>query len=167
MRILDSDKKYMFPDVESMKIWFDEFNQRFFGGNLVPIEFKTMSLAKRTHGCFDQPRGGHSGFHPEQCGIILNNKIFTCEDEWRHTFLHEMIHYAVYIQTNGEDHGHDMEFKRIASRINKESAFKIETYHPGRFFYPTRKEVENWEKNRCRDFIIGRVSRHWKEDFCG
>ena len=164
MRILDSDKKYMFPDVESMKTWFDEFNHRFFGRNLVPITFKTGSLEKRTHGIFIQG-SSRPGFNPEQCEIILNEKIFTSEDKWRNTFLHEMVHYAVYKQTNGGNHGHDKEFKRIASRINKESRFKIETYIHGRVFRPRRKEVENWEKNRCRDFIIGRVSRHWKEDF--
>ena len=97
MKILDSDKIYMFPDDQLMKEWFDEFNHRFFEDELEPIELKVGYLAKRTHGAFHAPPQDRCpGFHPDKCSILLNCRFFDSEDEWRNTFLHEMVHYYNY-----------------------------------------------------------------------
>ena len=128
MKILDSDKIYMFPDDQLMKEWFDEFNHRFFEDELEPIELKVGYLAKRTHGAFHAPPQDRCpGFHPDKCSILLNCRFFDSEDEWRNTFLHEMVHYAAYKQTDGMDHGHGKTFKGIAKRIN-EIEFSKQTF---------------------------------------
>lgn len=166
MKILDPDVKYMFPDEESMKVWFDEFNHRFFGGMLEPIELKVAYLNKRTHGGFSAPpQSSFPGFHPEECIIRLNVRFFDTEDEWRNTLLHEMVHYAAYKESDGKDHGHGKTFKRIAKRINETSEFKIEIHYHGRKYRPGWEQVKNWEKQRERDFVIGQFSRTWIEDF--
>ena len=166
MRILDPKVKYMFPDEGLMAQWFDEFNRRFFDGELEPIELRAVYSRKRNLGFFSAPRRDRCpGYHPERCLIGLNSRFFDKEEEWRNTILHEMVHYAVYKQTDGEQRGHGAEFKRIAARINNSSEFKIETYSPGRSFRPQRKEVENWEKRRCREFIVGSAFSLWIEDF--
>lgn len=166
MKILDPDKKYMFPDEESMKKWFDAFNHRFFDDTLEPIELKSEYLPKRTHGTFSSPRQTRfPGFHPEQCRISLNGRIFDSEDEWRNILLHEMVHYATYKQTDGRERGHGKTFKKIARRIGETSEFKIGTYHQGRAFLLEWEQVQHWEKQRERDFIIGSFCQTWIEDF--
>lgn len=166
MKILDPDVKYMFPDEESMKVWFHEFNHRFFGGMLEPIELKVAYLNKRIHGGFSAPpQSSFPGFHPEECIIRLNVRFFDTEDEWRNTLLHEMVHYAAYKESDGKDHGHGKTFKRIAKRINDMSEFTIETYSHERKYRPGWEQVKNWEKQRERDFVIGQFSRTWIEDF--
>lgn len=166
MVILDPDVKYMFPDEESMKIWFDEFNHRFFGGMLEPIELKVAYLNKRTHGGFSAPPQSSSpGFHPEECSIRLNVRFFDTEDEWRNTLLHEMVHYAAYKESAGKDYGHGKTFKRIANRINDTSEFTIETYIHGRQYRPEWEQVKNWDKQRERDFVIGHYCRTLIEDY--
>ena len=50
MRIIDADKKYMYPDEELMKEWFNEFNKRFFEGKL-PLYGYMWGMDKNT--CLD------------------------------------------------------------------------------------------------------------------
>ena len=166
IKILDAEKRYMFPDEGLMKEWYDEFNRRFFDAKLERIGLKVGYLQKRTHGQFYSPdQDSHPGFHPVMCTITLNCRYFNSEDEWRTVFLHEMVHFAAYKQTEGRDFGHGKTFKRIAKRINETSEFKIETYYHGRVFRPRWEDVRDWEKQRCRDFIIGSFSKKSFEDY--
>ena len=167
MIILDANKKYMFPDEENMGKWYDEFNHRFFEGKLEPIGLSVEHrLPKRIHGFFHSPSQNSSpGFQPEECSISLNGRYFDSEDRWRTVFLHEMVHYVVYKQSDGKVSGHGKEFKRIAARINKNSEFRIETHIDGRSFQPKWKEIENWEQQRQRDFIIGHFVQTRVEDY--
>ncbi len=166
MKILDPENKYMFPTEDLMKIWFEEFNNRFFEGKLEPIELKVGYLSKRTHGSFySPPQERCPGVHPDKCSIKLNGRFFDCEDEWRNTLLHEMIHYAAYKESNGVDYGHGKTFKRISKRINGNSEFIIKTNYEGRHFQPEWNQVQNWEERCRRDFVIGRFYHIWKEDF--
>ena len=80
MKILDADKTYMYPDVEHMKLWFDEFNARFFNKELPPIELRTGYRGtgkKHSLGFFRNPGTEcPTGFHPEKCFISLNSTFF-------------------------------------------------------------------------------------------
>ena len=166
MKILDPDKRYMFPDEQLMKEWFDEFNHRFFENRLEPIELKMWYLRKRTHGEFCYPPPSRCpGFHPDKCHIRLNGRFFDSEDEWRNTLLHEMVHYATYKQTDGKDFGHGRAFKSIAKSINEVSEFEITTHYQGRKFRASWDQVKNWERQRQHDFVIGHFTQLWVEDF--
>lgn len=48
MKILDADKKYMYPDVEHMKEWFDKFNARFWDNELPHISLYARWAGKHT-----------------------------------------------------------------------------------------------------------------------
>ena len=103
MKILDAEKTYMYPDVDHMKRWFDEFNRRFFENKLPPAELRVGWNGKHTLGSFSTPAG--------KCLITLNNWYFSPEDEWRDTMIHEMVHYYIYLKYGGKVRGHGKEFK--------------------------------------------------------
>lgn len=157
MKILDADKAYLFPDVEHMEKWFDEFNGRFFNNELPHIELCVGYRGKNTMGGFHKPTEELPiGFHPEKCWIMLNALFFDSEDEWRNTMVHEMVHYYVYMKHGTSVRSHGKEFKAEAKRINAISEFKIDTYVRTRSFHPKPSITDNWGSHFEDEIILGR-----------
>lgn len=166
MKIIDADKTYMFPDVEHMKKWFDEFNARFFANELPPIELRVGWAGKHILGCFHDPSDLFpTGFYPEKCCITLNNWFFRPEDKWRNTMVHEMVHYYVYMKYGKTSQGHGKEFKAEAKRINKISEFDIQTRTPGLSFRPKPGITNRWGENFDEEVILGCYRQTFTEDF--
>ena len=166
MKILDADKTYMFPDVEHMKLWFDEFNARFFNKELPPIELRTGYRGtgkKHRLGFFWNPGTEcPTGFHPEKCIISLNSTFFLPEDEWRNTMLHEMVHYFVYMKFGKTSLSHGKEFKAEAKRINLRSEFEIDTYAKTQIFQPKPAITDRWGENFNDEIILGNYLQNYK-----
>lgn len=167
MRIIDADKVYMYPDEGHMKAWFDEFNMRFFDNKLPLIRLDVEYGQKHTVGCFYSPKGkkGLSGFHPEECCILLNFRFFTTEDVWRNTMLHEMLHYFVYMKYGETSQSHGKEFKAEAKRINAISGFKIDTYSEEILFRPKPSITEHWGEKFDQEVIIGNYEETIPDEF--
>ena len=172
MKIIDSDKKYMYPDVEHMKEWFDEFNARFWDNKLPPIEFHVGyrgSGKKHTLGFFRNPSKHFPvGVHPEKCFISLNATFFIPEDEWRNTMVHEMVHYFVYMKYGKTAQGHGKEFKAEAKRISAISEFEIDTCTKEKCFRPSPSITDHWGEKFDEEVILGNYYQGyetWIEDY--
>ena len=165
MRLLDASEKYMFPDEELMKKWFDEFNERFFESKLPTIALSVVYGGKHSWGSFHEPgRKYPKGFHPEECSISLNGGVFKSETGWRNTMVHEMVHYCVYMKY-GPGKGHGKEFKAEAKRINACSEFKIRTHGEGRVFRPGPSTIDHWGDHFDDEVILGCYCQTQPEDF--
>lgn len=166
MRIIDADKKYMYPDEELMKEWFNEFNKRFFEGKLPLIRLYVGYGQKHMLGFFHDPgEKKPTGFYPEECYISLNARFFRPEDEWRNTMVHEMVHYFVYMKYGKALMGHRKEFKAEAKRINAISEFNIDTYSRGKFFRPKPSVTDHWGEKFDKEVILGSYHETFIEDF--
>lgn len=166
MKILDANRAYMFPDVEHMEKWFDEFNSRFFNNELPHIELRAGYGGKSTLGAFHAPKDEFpTGFHPDKCWIILNEAFFDSEDEWRDTMVHEMVHYYVYMKYGPSVRFHGKEFKAEAKRINAMSEFKIDTYSRTPTFRPKPSITDNWGSHFEDEIILGRYRETFIEEF--
>lgn len=166
MKIIDADKKYMFPDVEHMKQWFDEFNTRFFESRLPPIKLCAGWVGKNTLGAFHDPtKHFPTGFYPEKCQITLNDWFFDTEDEWRDIMVHEMVHYYVYMKYGKTTQGHGKEFKAEAKRINEMSEFNIQTYVKTRTFRPKPSITDHWGERFDKEIILGSYHETFIEDY--
>ena len=166
MKIIDADKKYMFPDVEHMKQWFDEFNARFFESKLPPIKLCAGWVGKNTLGAFHDPtKHFPTGFYPEKCHITLNDWFFDTEDEWRDIMVHEMVHYYVYMKYGKTAQGHGKEFKAEAKRINEMSEFNIQTYVKTRTFRPKPSITDHWGQIFDNEVILGSYHETFIEDY--
>ncbi len=157
MRILDADKTYMYPDVGHMKLWFDEFNGRFFENKLPPLELRVGWNGKHTLG----------SFYPtaEKCIITLNDWFFRPEEEWRNTMVHEMVHYHVYLKYGEKARGHGKEFKAEAKRISDMSEFDIQTYARTLVFRPKPSITDHWGERFDKEIILGCYCRTALEDY--
>ena len=166
MKILDADKKYMYPDVEHMKEWFDEFNARFWDNELPPISLYARWVGKHTLGAFHDPtKQFPTGFYPDKCDITLNDWFFDTEDEWRDIMVHEMVHYFVYMKYGKTSMGHGKEFKAEAKRINGISEFNIQTYVRTRTFRPKPSVTDHWGEIFDKEVILGSYHETFIDDF--
>ena len=156
MKILDSGKKYFYPDEAPLKEWFDEFNERFFENKLPPVELKVYWGHKHTLGGFSRPeRKVDDPFCPEDCAILFNCRFFDSEYEWKNTMIHEMVHYKVYMEYGTSVKSHGKEFKAIAKRINASSEFLIDTYSRAKSFRPKPSITEHWGEKFDQEVILG------------
>lgn len=156
MRIIDTDKKYFFPDEAPLKEWFDEFNERFFENQLPPVELKVIWGKKNTLGGFRRPeRKVDDPSRPEDCAIVFNCRFFESEDDWRNTMIHEMVHYYVYMIYGTYVKSHGKEFKAVAKRINSSSEFEIDTYSRNRSFRPQPSITDHWGDRFDEEIILG------------
>ena len=166
MKIIDIDKRYMYPDKEHMKLWFTEFNARFFDNKLPAIELRVGWVGKHTLGSFHDPTAElPTGFYPDKCCITLNNWFFDTEDEWRNTMVHEMVHYYVYMKYGKTVQGHGKEFKAETKRINAMSEFEIDTYAKTRTFCPKPSITDKWGSHFDDEIILGSYFETYIDDF--
>lgn len=166
MKILDSDKKYFYPDEAPLNEWFNEFNERFFDGKLPSVELKVIWGAKNTLGGFRRPeRKVDDPFRPEDCAIVFNCRFFESEDDWRNTMVHEMVHYYVYMVYGTYVKSHGKEFKAVAKRINASSEFEIDTYSRNKSFRPKPSITDHWGERFDEEIIIGNYFQTALEDF--
>ncbi|XP_031748788.1 sprT-like domain-containing protein Spartan [Xenopus tropicalis] len=109
------------PDIH---VLFEEFNAKFFGGQLPPIELKWSNRLCIDTGVF---------IHDDKTGICkihLNKPLLDlrARKDTVQTLLHEMIHY--YQRLRGtHDLEHGATFQYHMKRINRESGANITIYH--------------------------------------
>ena len=174
MRIIDEHVEYLTPTVEQLKQWFDEFNERFFSGDLEPIQVVLTLLDEGTMAAFHYAKRKYDPVTSRylepldiaQCSIRVAKNLFDSEFEWRNTLLHEMVHYTVYkhAETLVED-PHGEEFKREARRINRESEFSIAVSFEHDVFAPGKRKQQELQNAQERQLILGvlrpdEVQRH-------
>ncbi|XP_031749693.1 sprT-like domain-containing protein Spartan [Xenopus tropicalis] len=109
------------PDIH---VLFEEFNTKFFGGQLPPIELKWNNRLSITAGLFIPDD------KIERCKIHLNKPLLELRPrkDTVQTLLHEMIHYYQRVKgTRDNDHG--AIFKYHMKRINRKSGAKITIHH--------------------------------------
>ena len=164
MRILDEHIEYFTPSVEQLKVWFDEFNERFFGGDLERIPLFLARLDEGTMASFHLQKRNYDKvtlFYTEPlningCYIRVAKNLFDSEMEWRNTLLHEMVHFYVnkHADTLIEDQ-HGEEFKREARRINEQSEFSIVAAIEHDIFAPGKRKQEEFQDLQKRQLILG------------
>ena len=166
MKIIDADKRYMYPDEAPLKEWFDEFNERFFENKLPLVELKVIWGQKNTLGGFRRPeRRVDDPFRPEDCSIVFNCRYFESEDDWRNTMVHEMVHYYVDMVYGTYVKSHGKEFKAVAKRINASSEFEIGTYSRNKSFRPKPSVTDHWGEKFDKEVILGSYHETFIEDF--
>jgi len=155
LRILDKEVEYIFPEEQLAQEWFAEFNERFFGNELPPIEVRCWHCEKNTRGVFYHPRR-ETGlqFNPDQCSISLNTDYFCPVESWRNTFLHEMVHYYVYMKHGHVARHHGKEFNAVARRIKAESGINITTHFEGLLINPGQTELNAYCRQEDNDFVV-------------
>lgn len=166
MKIIDTDKRYFYPNEAPLDEWFKEFNERFFENKLPPIEFIVIWGGKNTLGSFRHPeRKANDPFLPEKCDIVFNGRYFESEDDWRNTMLHEMVHYYVFMVYGSCSKPHGKEFKSVAKRINASSEFVIDTYSKNKSFRPKPSLTDKWGKNFDEEIILGTYFETYIKDY--
>ena len=164
MRILDEHIEYFSPTVEQLKLWFDEFNERFFDSDLERIPLIPTSLDEGVMGSFHHPKRNYDKvtlrytepLDINQCYICVSKNLFDSELEWRDTLLHEMVHYSVckHADTFVED-PHGEAFKREARRINGQSEFSIAATFEHDIFAPGKRKRQDFQDSQNRQLILG------------
>lgn len=164
MRILDENIEYFSPTVEQLKLWFDEFNERFFDSDLESIPLIPTSLDEGVMASFHHPKRDYDRetlrytepLDINLCYICVSKNLFDSELEWRDTLLHEMVHYYVYkhADTLVED-PHGEEFKREARRINGQSEFSIAATFEHDIFAPGKRKRQVFQDLQNRQLILG------------
>gem|GEM_PF-1959425 len=164
MRIIDEHIEYLTPSTAQLEKWFDEFNERFFYGELDRIPLCPDSLEEGEMGAFHYKKRKHDPvtlrytepLNISQCFIRLSRDLFDSELEWRDTLLHEMIHYYVYMKAESlvEDQ-HGAEFKREAQRINRDSEFNITASFEHDIFSPGKRKRMDLQNAPERQLILG------------
>ena len=121
----------MIPTVEYIQTRFDEFNARFFGGQLPPIPVK-LSHAKGFLGkvCYTRRKKGlFRGYRNEDFVLHINVRIDLPEEVVEDTILHEMIHYFIAVNNYRDTRTHGELFRREMARINTEGGRHITISH--------------------------------------
>ncbi len=164
MRILDEHIEYLTPSAEQLGKWFDEFNERFFGGELEHIPLVLTLLGEGIMASFHYTKREHD---PEtlhyteplniaHCSIRVAKNLFDSEFEWRNILLHEMVHY--YVCKTAEvliEDPHGEEFKREALRINRDSEFSINVSFEHDIFSPGKRKQMDFKLAQERQLILG------------
>ncbi len=164
MRIVDEHVEYLTPKAEQLRQWFDEFNERFFGGDLERIPIVLTLLDEGTTAVFHYTKRKYDSVSLRytepldiaQCSIRVAKNLFDSEFEWRNTLLHEMVHYYVYKYSEMlvED-PHGEEFKREARRINREAEFSIAATIEHDVFSPGKRKQQELKDVQDRQLILG------------
>jgi len=132
----------MFPTVDYIQSCFDEYNTRFFDGQLPPIPIK-LSHAKGFLGkvTFTRRKPGLSawlfgsgaspvrGYINENFVLRINVRIDLPEELIQDTILHEMIHYYIAVNQLRDTSVHGQLFRREMARINAEGGRHITISH--------------------------------------
>ena len=164
MRILDENIEYFTPSNEQLRVWFDEFNERFFGGDLERIPVFLARLDEGTMASFhlrlrDYDKVTLRYTEPlniNGCYIRVAKNLFDSEMEWRNTLLHEMVHFYVnkHADTLIEDQ-HGEEFRREARRINEQSEFSIVATIEHSIFAPGKRKQQEFQDLQNGQLILG------------
>jgi len=121
----------MKPTVPYIQSRFDEFNARFFGGQLPPVPIR-LSHAKGFLGKLTFTRrkqGLFRGYRNEDFVLRINVRIDLPEPLIEDTILHEMIHYFIAFNQLKDTSTHGALFRREMARINAEGNRHITISH--------------------------------------
>lgn len=110
----------MTPTVELLRVWFADFNARYFGGAL-PMPLLKVSNARTALGqfCCRKVRGGLLGLRSadEYC-ISVSRYYDISERELQNILLHEMIHFSISRGKVRDTSPHGVLFHREMDRLN-------------------------------------------------
>ena len=121
----------MKPTVSYIQSRFDEFNARYFGGQLPPVPIR-LSHAKGFLGKLTFTRrkqGLFRGYRNEDFVLRINVRIDLPEPLIEDTILHEMIHYFIAFNQLKDTSIHGQLFRREMARINAEGNRHITISH--------------------------------------
>ncbi|XP_033211355.1 sprT-like domain-containing protein Spartan [Belonocnema kinseyi] len=111
------------PNIHTL---FVQFDKRFFGNKLLPVEVKWSHRMTSCAGTCSFNTGSR------YCVIALSSPLLKLRPrkDLIETLLHEMIHAYLFITNNNRDRdGHGPEFCKHMHRINKEAGTRITIYH--------------------------------------
>lgn len=166
MRILDEQVAYLTPTVELLERWFDEFNARFFDGELEPVALTLEPLEEGQMATFNSPKRKYDPvtlrysepLDISRCRIRFGRGLFDSEHEWRETMVHEMIHYYVAKHTGFfEEDVHGEAFLREARRISRMSEFSIAATFTHALFSPGKRRQADFQDAQERELVVGIV----------
>lgn len=112
----------MTPTIPYIQSRFDDFNARFFGGQLPPVPIRLshakgflgkLTFTRRKHGLFGKYRN-------EDFVLRINVRIDLPESLIEDTILHEMIHYYIAVNQWNDTSVHGQLFRHEMARINAE-----------------------------------------------
>ena len=121
----------MFPTIPYIQSRFDEFNARYFSGQLPPVPIR-LSHAKGFLGKLTFTRrkqGLFRGYRNEDFVLRINVRIDLPEPLIEDTILHEMIHYFIAFNQLKDTSIHGQLFRREMARINAEGNRHITISH--------------------------------------
>jgi hypothetical protein len=121
----------MKPTIDYIQRRFDEYNTRFFGGQLPSLPVR-LSHAKGFLGkiTFTRRRKGlFAGYRNEDFVLRINVRIDLPEQVVEDTILHEMIHYYIAVNQWNDTSTHGRLFRQEMARINKEGNRHITVTH--------------------------------------
>jgi len=121
----------LIPTVSYIQSRFDEYNARFFGGQLPPVPIR-LSHAKGFLGKLTFTRrkqGLFRGYKNEDFVLCINVRIDLPEELIQDTILHEMIHYFIAVNQLKDTSTHGQLFRREMARINAEGHRHITISH--------------------------------------
>ena len=121
----------MIPTVPYIQSCFDDYNTRFFGGQLPPIPIR-LSHAKGFLGkvTFTRRKQGlFCGYKNENFVLRINARIDLPEHLIQDTIIHEMIHYFIAVNQLRDTSTHGRLFRQHMARINAEGNRHITISH--------------------------------------
>lgn len=101
---------------ELLGVWFDEFNNEFFNGELRKTSFVISHNTSR----FGQ-------FRPRTWTIEISTHWVRSERDYKNTLIHECCHCYVRQKYGHRVQSHGYEWKEIANRINRQMCGKYGT----------------------------------------
>lgn len=95
-----------------LRRWFDEFNERYFGGELPTVPLR-ITRARKYFGKLDYIETGKGNQRSHAILIAGKQSI----DDTRDTLLHEMVHLYIYTKGLDEQDDHGPNFKKEYLRV--------------------------------------------------
>jgi len=136
---------------EDIKVRFDEYNEKYFGGVLQPCKCHIAKEKSSALGLYNPSfKNGKTIGH-----IWIAYYVDWTEEDLRDTIVHEMIHH--YTQTieghKGGLFGHNWRFKRQCKRLKKEYGLNIYILPYNIFRIGEKKPTNLFQK--IRRFVWG------------
>lgn len=107
----------MSVSVDRLKAWFDEFNARYFNGELPRPAFST-GMSRTRLGSMSWRKERHLFRQVAAFSIRISNYYDVDETTFKSVLLHEMIHLYIVSRGIKDTSAHGKEFRRHMNRLN-------------------------------------------------
>lgn len=134
----------MKASIEFLYNSFDKLNKLYFSDRLPPIQFK-LSKSTSKLGCFKvkERRNRLGQIATQEMSIAISHMFDRTPNEIESTLVHEMIHYALFLNGIKDEPPHGSSFVKYMNQINSLGIHKIDiTTH-----VPDEKIVPKYRRN--------------------